>query len=66
MTTSTDVPTDTIQIWETAAQALRKVERRLGHQQFTRDLRLELLAALSAVDDAWEEHIIQVRAWAGA
>lgn len=66
MATSTDVPSDTILIWETAAQALRKVERRLSHEPFTRDLRVELLAALTAADDAWEEHIIRVRAWAGA
>ena len=66
MATSTDVPTDTILIWETAAQALKKVERRLGHEPFTPAFRSELLAALTAVDDAWEEHIIKVRAWAGS
>jgi hypothetical protein len=63
---TSDVPTEPIRIWETAVQALRKIERRLGHEPFTRDLRQELLAALTAVDDAWEEHVIQVRAWAGA
>ena len=60
MATSTDVPTDTILIWETAAQALKKVEQRIGRQPFTPAFRSELLAALlTAVDDAWEEHIMQ-------
>jgi hypothetical protein len=62
---TSDVPIETIRIWETEVHALRKIERRLGLEPFTRDLRLELLAALMAVDDAWEEHIINVRAWAG-
>jgi hypothetical protein len=43
-----------------------KVEQRLGHEPFIRGLRLELLAALIAVADAWEEHIIRARAWAAA
>ena len=60
-----EVPTETIQIWQSAVKALTTVEQRLGHEPFTPALKSELLAALTAVDDAWEEHIINIRAWAG-
>jgi hypothetical protein len=59
-----DVPTEAIGVWESAVGKLKKVERRLGHEQFTPELRGELVEALNSVDDAWELHISSVRAWA--
>lgn len=64
--TRSDVPVDEIRIWDSAVNTLRTVEQRLGHEPFTTEVRNELLAALTAVDDAWEEHIAHVRAWAGS
>jgi uncharacterized protein Yka (UPF0111/DUF47 family) len=60
-----EVPTDTISIWETAVDHLRDVERNLGSRRLTPQERTDLLDALAAVDDAWEEHITAVRAWTG-
>lgn len=62
---SASLPAEIIIIWRSAVDRLNKVERRLD-DEITPDQRAELLAALTAVDDAWEEHIIQIRAWAGA
>jgi hypothetical protein len=47
-----------------SVEVLRKLERRLGHGPFTPDVKADLLAALTAVDDAWEEHVMAVRSWA--
>jgi hypothetical protein len=58
-----EVPIETIRAWQSAVVRLRKVENQLA--QLTPELRTELLEALTAVDDAWEEHIARVRAWVG-
>lgn len=59
-----EVPVETIHIWEAAVARLKKAERRMPVGLSTAE-RTELLEALTAVDDAWEEHISRVRAWAG-
>lgn len=62
---TSEVPSQVIRIWEDAVGRLRKIARRIGQGPVNQRERDELLAALTAVDDACEEHIIAVRVWAG-